>query len=526
MKKFLIIASSMLFISSAVFGRDRGFLQTEEFPTTTQLNSMVQVSSVKRKDRKSFDLTKIKKYRTLTSVKNKCRTLFAKAQSGLEKNEWLSEDAKLLYSKLNFNDIWKQIKLVLASNFLNRNLVLDKEYTDITVKTVKDNAKIFYKQVLGNSELGQALYKEAEKIIDSAKCIQCSNLMSIRGSFFMRGDGITCRYCSADDFLLTLIHETGHALDYFYRSIKELPPPARQQSEYGSTFFETLLEASNFRGKLYSQDYSLHGLRIGEIYLDFLSNSLIADIAALYDRNTLLKLYQLFKGEFFSNAINQKENIELDKVVNDLEHNSKTKLFIEVVRILESMGISLEEDDNIEDNQKTESTLRKCLKSLKKVPGYADLKQFLRDARVSKGPFFDAMRVTEGVSGHYCDLLVGDKSVKKIDFPDELKKIDWINVLLSVNRKVQKFNYRFKNAVINAYYAKNSYGLRNFIDLNNHTAGKYKAFRLIKERGYLDVLENGGSLPIEEVMDEFTKPADPLNLTEESAREFLEFLKK
>jgi hypothetical protein len=48
---------------------------------------------------------------------------------------------------------------------------------------------------------------------------------------------------------------------------------------------------------------------------------------------------------------------------------------------------------------------------------------------------------------------------------------------------------------------------------------------LIKEKGYFETLEDGKSLPIEEVMEELTKPAKPLNLTEESVEEFFEFLK-
>ena len=40
------------------------------------------------------------------------------------------------------------------------------------------------------------------------------------------------------------------------------------------------------------------------------------------------------------------------------------------------------------------------------------------------------------------------------------------------------------------------------------------------------MLEKGESLPIEEIMQELTKQAEPLNLTEESVDEFFEFLKK
>ncbi len=557
MKKFLIIASSMLFISSAVFGRNRGFVQTEEFPTTTQLNSVVEVSSMKKEYSGPLDSTN--KSEILTTMKNKCHELLLTAQSELKNNNWLSKDAKLLYSKLNFDDIWKQIELVLASVELNRE---KKKYFDVR-KVVTDNAKNFYKQVLGDSELGKVLYEKAEEVIDSAECIQCSDLMSIRQSFCMDGGGITCRYYSANDFLLTLVHETGHALEDFYRDIKNLPRPTEQQREYGSTFFETLLEASNFRGKLYSQDFSLHGLRIGEIYLDLLKKNLIGEISSVYDKDTLLKLYQLFKEDSSSDTTEQEKRVELDKVVDDLENNPKTKLFIDVIRDLNGMGISL--GPNYIDNWKWE----KCLRSLDKVQGYDDLKQFLHDANIGKGPYFDAVRGDGKNSGYCFKLFFGNKEIKKIDSPYELKGVEWPSVFWLAGGKIWNFKAGFEEAVVAAHVVGNlnSRGVWRFLgnstsqrlllgfgrivshfgilskerlsflenlvngmwslqNLDNHTEGKYNAFRLVKDKGYLDLLENGGSLPIEEVMAELTKASNSLKLTEKSAGEFLNFLGK
>ncbi len=360
---------------------------------------------------------------------------------------------------------------------------------------------------------------------------------------------------------MTLIHETGHALEHFYRSIKKLPKSTEQENEYNSTFFETLLEASNFRGKLYSQDFSLHGLRIGEVCLDLLTKNFINEVGSLYDRDTLLKLYQLF-GRDSLNIAEQEENIELDKIVNELEHNPKTKLFIDIVRDFESMKIPFVPDYSDDDNQEKEIVWQKCLQNLDMVQGYDNLKQFLHDADIGKGPYFNATRINKGV----CTLFMGNKEIKRIDLPPELKEINWGEILWFANAKVRKFKSYLTGSITAAYAMKNlnlwsflsnsmiqkfllGFGrivlhlgilseerlsfLENFVDgirsiqnIDNHTAGKYNAFRLVKDKGYLDLLENEGSLPIEEVMAELTKASNSLKLTEESAEEFLDFLKK
>jgi hypothetical protein len=246
---------------------------------------------------------------------------------------------------------------------------------------------------------------------------------------------------------------------------------------------------------------------------------------------------------------------------------------------LYSIGISLVTNYNSEDNQEKETKWRNCLKVLEDIQGYDDLKQFLRDANIGKGSYFDLMSTIKGSSEYYGILRVGEQSEKRIDFPPELE-MDWFRIFDFASKKVQDFKSGFEKAIIAANcVAKssentNSWGIWNFLDnsmklkflkvfgiiassvemlnkevglklqtyvleksvdyvssmlnisnLDNHTEGKYNAFRLIKEKGYLDILKDGKSLPIEEIMEELTKPVRPLNLTEESVGEFFEFLK-
>ena len=578
MRKALIIAN-MLFASATVFGMDSKSIKTEGLSAISQSKSSSQISSIR-------DISQSENMTQMSLVKDKQYKLFKIAQSEIKNADWLSEDAKLLYSELRFEDVWKQIEVVFSSS-LNRsdtdffdrilgNIRASKEYVDV-VEKVKNNAKRFYKQVLGSSELGKVLYEKAVETIDAGNYIQCSDLASIKNSFFKLGEKITVRYYTADDFLLTLIHETGHALDYHYRSINRLSESTVQQREYVPIFFETLLEGKNFRGNLYSQDYSLHGLRIGEVYLDLLKKNVINALITSYDKENLFK----FCSEYFQPSMPGKKENELDRILEDLEHNPKTKIFIDAFHDLYDMGMSFTPNYDRDDNQKEELEWRNCLKMLEDIQGYDDLKQFLRDANIGKGPYFEVIGTNSGCSGYFSTLRVGYQSKKRIDFPPELDKIDWIQIFLFASKKVQDFKFGFEKAMIAAnYVAKssentNSWELWNFLDnstklkflevlkiiapyakmlnkrmglkfqeymigksidtissmlnisnLDNHTEGKYNSFRLIKEKGYLNMLEKGESLPIEEIMQELTKQAEPLNLTEESVDEFFEFLKK
>lgn len=565
MKKALIIAN-MLFASATVFGMNSKSIQTKE--AISQSANMSQMSS----------------------VKNESPDFFKILQSWIKDADWLSEDAKFMFNELDFKDVRIAIKQVSKPDFLNKSNTKDffdriwsnvrsgKEYVDI-VEKVRDNAKKFYKQVLGDSEQGKVLYEKAVETIDTGKYIQCSNLMQIRNSFFKPGEKITVRYYNADDFLLTLIHETGHALDSFYRSNKGLPESIPQQREYVSTFFETLLASPNFRGNLYFSDSSLYGLRIGEIYLDLLKKNLINELMLLYDKDTLFKFYQVFGNFSFTEISEGEKNIELNKVLDDLEHNPKTKLFMDVIYDLNKRGIIFNPNYNNENDQEKEIKWRECLQRLGTIQGYDDLKQFLHDADIGKGIWFN--KTSPDKDGHY-SLFSYDSEIKRFELPNELKGIDWNEIFGFARNKAQKFADNFEKMIMTAgcmsVYQENlnSWRLWNFIgsstklkfigvfqkvipylgklngffnrkidlefwtyivrmsadcllpllnisNLDNHTEGAYNAFRLIKEKGYFGMLENGQSLSIEEAMEELTKPAEPLNLKEEPVKEFLEF---
>jgi len=270
----------------------------------------------------------------------------------------------------------------------------------------------------------------------------------------------------------------------------------------------------------------------------------------------------------------------LNRILEDLELNPRTKLFMDTLHDLYSIGISLVTNYNGEDNQEKELEWQNCLKMLENIQGYDDLKQFLHDANIGKGSYFDLTSTTKGSSEYYGTLHEGDQSEKRIDFPPELEKMNWFSIFDFASKKVKGFKSGFEKVIIASNCAAkssentNSWGLWNFLgtstklkflkildiitpyiemlnkevglklqtymleksidyvssllnvsNLDNHTEGKYNSFRLIKEKGYLDTLKNGESLPIEEVMEELTKPAKSLNLTEESVEEFFEFLK-
>ena len=97
-------------------------------------------------------------------------------------------------------------------------------------------AKLFFKDVLGSSESGSELakylYKRAVYEIDSAKCIPGPNRSASLSSYNSALLGIECGYYDYDDLLLTLVHETGHSLDWAYR-VRE---------KYGQSEAETMLK--------------------------------------------------------------------------------------------------------------------------------------------------------------------------------------------------------------------------------------------------------------------------------------------
>ena len=57
----------------------------------------------------------------MSLVMDKCRILLETAQSKIKDADRLSEDAKLLYSQLKFEDVWEEIKRIFFSDLSEEN---------------------------------------------------------------------------------------------------------------------------------------------------------------------------------------------------------------------------------------------------------------------------------------------------------------------------------------------------------------------------------------------------------------------
>jgi len=514
MKKVLVIAS-VLFASATVFGMNQQAIQKKEISGINQSKNM----------------------RDLSIKKEACKKLFDLAQSGLKENNRFSEDAKLLYSKLKFEDVWKEIEQIFFSiapdennsKNISNNLEIsfkqmvrgtklrDALYKFYSTEEIgKRKAKFFYKQVLGNSELGRDLYEKAVLTIDSADCRQYPDMQSAYNSggsgALDTNDSIRCDYYTENDLFSTLVHETGHVLDYHYRRIKKLEKVNIQQSEYVSIFFECL-------SKLPLR------IRLWECYLSVVYNDLAYELMISRD---ISKLDDLFFGK-------EQDQSKQISVMSELKKDNKIGPYLE--RLLGCCQIFNTEygslSHHIDVIEKGEYQWRNLLQILDDK-GLSDLSQMFRD--IEKGEieglphyveYKDEPKLEGSIydpgSGSFVFIKGSEKIIKSI--PKELKKIDWVRIdeIATAWQWFAFGNYRsFLSVAIGMAEQMVKDGSLN---LNWHTEGTYNAFRLIKEKGYFEPLEDGKSLPIEEVMEELTKPAKPLNLTEESVEEFFEFLR-
>jgi len=613
MKKVLVIAS-VLFASATVFGMNQQAIQKKEISGINQSKNM----------------------RDLSIKKEACKKLFDLAQSGLKENNRFSEDAKLLYSKLKFEDVWKEIEQIFFSiapdennsKNISNNLEIsfkqmvrgtklrDALYKFYSTEEIgKRKAKFFYKQVLGNSELGRDLYEKVIKTIDSAEYVQRSDRGSTFDSFAQwTTDKVKCFYCKEGDFLQTSVHETGHILDAHYRRLTKFGRlmtsklenwqvfqkewfgklavkwiyTKDNQAENISIFFESLLGSDRFKENLI-KDYSMK-YRIYEIFMDFVNESLVNELMMSYSKD---QLNDWKLGETY--LIN-----DLKIMFSELKKHDKMKIYIdsfpELNKILDPKGKFLDKDKK--------NLLKKLFQNLNDQ-GYAELSQLLQDVekgkvellnfgysailnkfifrkdseeieetlprldgidwekiyeiarsisifhRTSKenGALWDNLirilddrgyrslsqllhGIEEGknvVGGQSyassdvvnCFTFLKGSEEKKVMLP-QLDGIDWKEIYNLLNDSYMKIYSFFGNKIQSALDLKQK---NDEIDLETHILGEYNAFRLIKEKGYFETLEDGKSLPIEEVMEELTKPAKPLNLTEESVEEFFEFLK-
>ena len=106
----------------------------------------------------------------------------------------------------------------------------------IIEKNAKQVAKSFFKQVLGNSKLGEALKAQVEEVIDKAHCYKITKLKDLfqSRSLFAPKD-IYCYYLTYDSLFFILVHETAHCLDYLYQNGRIINE--KKQLENVSIFF-------------------------------------------------------------------------------------------------------------------------------------------------------------------------------------------------------------------------------------------------------------------------------------------------
>ena len=456
----------------------------------------------------------------MSSVKDMFHEFFEIIRSRTENANWLSEDAKLLFSQLKFEDVWEEIERILFSDSPTKNFS-GNDSEDMEFAT-KEAAKSFFERVLGKSSLGKDLYDIAEYAIDQANLVKRSD-RNVFGSFNHFYNGVKCEYYDCDDLLLTLIHETGHSLDWFYRMRKKYGNEAKtvfkeksiskeemlsfhnnQQSEYVSMFFESLLKSSTFKGRLYSENSSAHRFRLLEIFITFANKIATYELLNSYDKDQLGKL--LIKDHTYMFPVAQK-----------LRENDLFNRYIEIIlkfpqKLLRKSRIPIK--DLTEDQKLLWKRLLHLLKGSKE---HRELYQCFLDIDKGKRRVSGIVSCSDGRKFFkFSENLSGIPGIEV--FVPKLDGIDPDEIYNIAHEKHSQFT-----SIIKGWLFSLIPEIEKNKNLDNHTEGAYNAFRLIKEKGYFGMLENGQSLSIEEAMEELTKPAEPLNLKEEPVKEFLEF---
>ena len=391
MKKALIIAN-MMFASATVWGMDHLDIQEKEISVISRFENISQ----------------------LNSRKNEFKELVSYAKSGLKNNTHISNAAKWIFAGLDGDDVWDQIKLDKLRQMLPQSCW--KEDSLEIEKRAKAKAKRFFDEVLGNTILGRDLYKKAEEAIDSAKCDRCSNEMS---EARVSEEYVRCSYYEEDQLVRTLVHETAHILDYFYRirtkygqsealaifkdksrfyRLQKNIFPGAQMEEHVSIFFESLLGIKYFRKTLvpnYSQKF-----RIKEIFLYLFGCSFKHELAFSYEQSQLDDLISELRVD------------DIKKNISELRKNDKIRMYID--GFLKFNSILCPAELSVDE----ENLWQKLFQNLKK-DGHEELLQFCRGVEDGKNDLY-----SYGSSNQEVFTFLRDSKEKKIILP-ELDGITW-----------------------------------------------------------------------------------------------------
>ncbi len=562
---------------------------------------------------------------------------FNSAKPRLMNSKLISEQSKLLINELNFDDflaldnkqheinehlcqyvdeyIEKQIKksIDISNNFLKTiensfkyNLYAGKAYSNehwnnlhqtalhnlgrfIIEQNSKLSAKHFYNKILGDSTLGKDLKEKAFKTIDSSRCIKGLTSKDIKQSYaFHENKPILCTYFTQNDLVHLLVHETAHILDLYYRKTHKLNALSKQQSEYVSFFFESLLDASGLEEPSLPQ--SRLNLRLFELYFDALDKDLVVSLITSLNKQELDELSQLIDVKIVSASLYRNLS-SLDKLIHKLETNPSIKQFLDWIRTslytetpnvrkylytMNGSFINKEKFPAIIDN----SDFKKYLNKLDQIKNFEALKTFLNTVKSGKfTPFYSKYAVDYKSSE--LKLFSENLSIYPIPTKEQLN-INWGAVIDLINFQSIRFysailanlseplvkaniivnyqknksspftriNYAIRSILFNKFYRnvtppsklhdvihKNDYLfefvkylsvptlLRNTSELDSHVLAEYYVSTSNILTQSLDCLSKNKPIPIEKVMQELVEAPKQLKFSKESCQQFLDYLK-
>lgn len=191
---------------------------------------------------------------------------------------------------------------------------------------------------------------------------------------------------------------------------------------------------------------------------------------------------------------------------------------IEVYTLPQSIKVDLKKIQELAyrrlQNRMMSNNFRSLLRSLDDA-GYTELSQLLRDTKEGRSELISYEQGKKVITG-----FVFSKDSEKIEIAlPELDGVDWEKIDRFMDEKHPDFEkYKMINNLLNR--ATNvAFGFGN----EEHLLGVYNAFKMFKKTDYEQILKDGNSLSIKDVMKELTK--SELIWPLESIKEFSDFLK-